>query len=172
MNKTYFFLLLILNFNLFAQNNIFDACRNGDLTTLKKIYNDNPESINTENKDGYLPLTLACYYGHLEVVDFLAEKVKNINGTSKFGTPLMAAVVKGYAKITEKLLLHKANPNSKDANNTTALHYAIMFKKKDLVKLLLEAGADLSLKDNNGNSPEDYAKMVNNTDINKLIKKK
>ena len=170
MNKLYFFVFLFINFSLFGQKNIFDACREGDLVTLKEIYEATPELINSPNKGGYLPLTLACYYGRLDIVKFLADKVDDINGNSNYGTPLMAAAVKGHAKISEVLLNHKANPNGTDGNNTTALHYAIMFKKKDLIKVLINAGADITLKDNNGNSPEDYAKMLNNKEINELIK--
>ena len=55
--------------------------------------------INKTSKEGYSALTLACYYGREEHVIFLVDRVQNINGISKYGTPLMAAVVKGNSKI-------------------------------------------------------------------------
>ena len=46
--------------------------------------------------------------------------------------------------------------NIKDKNGQTALHYALALRRWDLAKLYIESGADITLKDNNGDSFDDY----------------
>ncbi len=156
--------------NLTAQNDVFDISRKGTLEAINKLYKANPSVINTTNEEGYSPLTLACYNGNTPIVEFLIDKVETIDGNSKFGTPLMAAVVKGNKEITHLLLKNKANPNIKDNKGTTAAHYAVMFKNYDIIKLLVEAKADFNVKDQNDKSPLDYAIMFKDDKINELLK--
>ncbi len=155
---------------LIAQNDVFDICREGTVEELSKLYIANKTVINTVNEEGYSLLTLACYHSNVPIVEFLVSKVKSVDGNSKFGTPLMAAVVKGNKTITNILLKHKANPNIQDNKGTTAAHYAVMFKNYDIIKLLVDAKANFELKDLNNKSPLDYAIMYNDNKINQLLK--
>ncbi len=83
----------------------------------------------------------------------------------------MAAVVKGNVTITKLLLHKKAYTNVADANGTTALHYATLFKQTEIAKLLVNAGAKYDLKDGNGKSAYDYALINNNKELLTLFKK-
>lgn len=173
MSKHYTIFLLVLfatSFSLNGQADIFDICRNGSVAQLEEIYKKEPLIINKTNSDGYSPLVLSCYHGNEEVVAFLIDKVTDINGRSDYGTPLMAAVVKGNAKIIDILLKHNANTNLADNNGTTALHYAVMFKNYDVIELLINANADKNLKDNRGQTAIDYAKIFNDETLNNLLK--
>lgn len=156
----------------FAQKDIYDVARSGTIEDIKGLMTINADTINVVNKDGYVPLTLACYKGSTEVALFLASKVKDIDGNSDYGTPLMAAVYKNRPIIVERLLELNANPNSADANGTTPLHYAIIFRNEKIIKLLIDAKADVDFKDNRGNSAKNYAAMTNNESIIDLINKK
>ncbi|MBD0832292.1 ankyrin repeat domain-containing protein [Aestuariibaculum sediminum] len=153
-----------------AQNDIFNISRNGSLDDLLSLYKQDPNCINTTNQAGYSPLILACYHGNEEVAFFLIEHSNDINGSSHYGTPLMAAVVKKNIDITKKLLDKKADPNIPDLNGTTALHYATLFKATEIAKLLIESGADYNLKDGNDKSAYDYALINNNKELLTLFK--
>ena len=173
MRKHYTIFLLVLfstSFALNGQTDIFDICRNGSVAQLMEIYKKEPLMINKTNSDGYSPLVLSCYHGNEEVVAFLIDKVIDINGRSDYGTPLMAAVVKGNTKIINILLKHNAKTNIADNNGTTALHYAVMFKNYDVIELLIDANADINLKDNRGQTAIDYAKIFNDETLNNLLK--
>ena len=170
MNKLYLLLFFISTSVTFSQSNIFDACRKGNVNDLISIYTKDTNVINKTNEAGYTPLILACYHGNEDVVAFLIDKVENINGTSDYGTPLMAAVVKGNLNIIEMLLEKNADTNIADANGTTALHYATLFKQPDIVKLLVNAGAKADVKDGRGQSALDYAVLNNNDQILKILK--
>ncbi len=163
-------LLFCASFLLNAQNNVFDICRNGNVEQLKNLYENDPNCINLKNEAGYTPLILACYHSNEKVVAFLIEKVDNINGSSNYGTPLMAAVVKRNKEITKMLLDKKADPNMADTNGTTALHYATLFKDTEIAKLLVESGANSKLKDGNNKSAYDYALINNNQELLNLFK--
>lgn len=168
--KRIFFLLILFGYSqIYSQSDIFDASRKGQLNEVISIYSKTPDAINLNNAEGYSPLILACYHDNEEVVRFLVDKVSDINGTSNYGTTLMAAVVKGNLNIIEMLLTNKADPDIADSNGTTAMHYAVMFKNYEAVKLLIEANANLKIMDNRGQSALDYAVKQNDKKLKNLL---
>lgn len=69
-------------------------------------------------------------------------------------TALHYAARNGHYQICVKLLLHKADINSRtNCGGTTALHRAAMMGHTDIVKLLLKFGADPNILDADGNTP-------------------
>lgn len=163
---------MLMSLMSFSQDNIFDVARTGSIDDVKALMAINPDTINVVSEKGFVPLTLACYNGNKAVALFLASKVKDIDGNSEYGTPLMAAVYKNKLEIVEGLLKLNANPNVADVNGTTPLHYAIIFKNEPIIKLLVDANADVEFKDNRGNSAKAYAAMTKNESIITLINKK
>jgi len=172
LNQGSLYIFLLTSFFCYAQENIFDVARTGSVEDVKVLMSINSDTINSVNSNGYLPLTLACYRGNDDVAIYLASHVKHIDGTSDYGTPLMAAVYKNRPTIVEHLLKLKANPNAADVNGTTPLHYAIILRSEEIIKLLMEANADVNFKDNRGNTAIDYAAMTQNESIIQLINKK
>ena len=67
------------------------------------------------------------------------------------------------------ILYSGANVNLSDANNATALHYAVMFNNKEITTLLVDAKADVNLKNNVGKTPLDFAKMHNDATLNSIL---
>jgi ankyrin repeat protein len=164
------FLFLTIT-NVFSQKKIiFDIARNGSLIELKTAVKGNHDIINKVSNEGYTPLTLACYYGNLEVAKYLIKNVKDVNSKSGYGTPLMAATVKKNIELTKLLLENKANPNITDQNGSTALHFAVIFNYIDIVKLLVAAKAKTNLKDNRGKTALDYAQVTQNKTIIQILK--
>ncbi|WP_299224496.1 ankyrin repeat domain-containing protein [uncultured Psychroserpens sp.] len=174
MNLKYFILFLCTLSSLisYSQNDVFDVARFGTLEEVKMLMAVNPDTINSIDNNGFMPLTLACYKGNEDVALFLASHVKDIDGNSKYGTPLMAAVYKKRPKVVEHLLKLRANPNVADVNGTTPLHYAIILRNEPIIKLLIKAEADVDFKDNRGNTAKDYAAMTKNESIIELVNKK
>lgn len=153
----------------FAQSSIFDIARKGTLSEVKELYSKYPDTLDSKNDAGYLPLTLACYNANNEVAAFIAEHSKDINGNSDYGTPLMASVVKGNEEMVKKLVALKADPNITDSNGTSALHYAVMFQMESIIMILIKGGANSLLKDNKGFTSVDYANKLKNEQIIKLL---
>lgn len=173
MNLKYLFLsgCLLLPLMMFSQKNIFDVARSGTVEELKDLISIKADTINTANEHGYTPLTLAAYNANDEVALYLIDKVKDINGNSKYGTPLAAAVFKGRIEIVKALVKANANPNIADTNGSTPLHYAIIIRDENMIKMLVDANADVNFKDKRGNSALDYAEMTKNENIILLLNK-
>jgi hypothetical protein len=149
---------------------IFDIARQGTLAQLKSAIKKDANIINTSSKEGYAPLTLACYSGNNEVAKYLITHVDDIDSKSSYGTPLMAATVKKNTELVRLLLQKKANPNAVDQNGSSALHFSVIFSYEEIIKLLMLAEADPTIKDNRGNSALDYARITNNKKITELLK--
>lgn len=175
MIKNCFLLVSLLMLNIsFAQEklDVFDIARKGTVTQAKEAIKANPKAFNTVNQDGYTPLILACYRNNIHVAKFIIENGGEINSNSAMGTPLMAAVVKGNTDIVKLLLEKHADVNLADANKTTALLYASMFKNHEISRLLIKAKADPNFKDSRGNSAIDYAILANDDQLIEILKTK
>jgi ankyrin repeat protein len=96
------------------------------------------------------------------MVAFLVDKIADINGISKYGTPLMAAVYKRDVEIITILLENGADVNKADEKGTTALHYATMFNNVEIAEKLINAGAKANMKDSSGKTAYDHALAYKN----------
>ncbi len=155
----------------FAQQNIFDVARFGTIEDVKALMEINIDTINSIEKSGYSPLTLACYRGNNNVAMFLVENVCNVNVGSENGTSLMAATYKNREILVKYLLDFGADPNIADANGTTPIHYAVIMQNINIIKLLVKADADFTLKDGSGKTAKEYAEMSQNETIIELFAK-
>ena len=173
LKKNSLFILVFLCYlsTLKAQeSSIFDIARSGSLNELKSLIKKDLNIINKISKEGYSALTLACYYSNNEIANYLIKHVKDINSKSSYGTPLMAATIKKNSYLTKLLLENNADPNLSDKNNSTALHYSVIFNQEKIIELLMKYKANPNIKDNRGNTAQDYAKIIGNNKIIQLLK--
>ena len=63
-------------------------------------------------------------------------------------------------RIVRLLLEHGADPNARDRDDRTSLHYAAFYRHYEIVKLLLDYGANLCARDRNGRTPAGYARAL------------
>ncbi|HKG04918.1 MAG TPA: ankyrin repeat domain-containing protein, partial [Pedobacter sp.] len=77
---------------------------------------------------------------------------------------LMGVAFKGYDRIAKLLIESGANLNLQHGNGGTALMFAAMFGRHDLLKTLLQSGASKSLLDIRGLSVYDLAAQQGNTE--------
>lgn len=88
--------------------------------------------------------------------------------TSRGSIPLHVAT----ASTARVLLQHRKRFNIDEPNNykTTPLHYAIRWSKStELIKVLIDSGADLNLQDKGGNTPLSWAAFNGNREAVKLL---
>jgi ankyrin repeat protein len=99
--------------------NVFEAAALGRADRLREVLAQGPQSANAYGDDGFQPLGLACFYGHVEAARVLLERGADPNTLSR-------------------------NEHIK----TNALHAAAASENKgpevryELCKLLLDHGAD------------------------------
>lgn len=81
-----------------------------------------------------------------------------------------AIIAKNYIK-TKELLLNGSNPNIVDDwMSVTPLHYAVLKEAPEFIlKLLITAGADITIKTADGHTPLDLAVIFNRQPAFKLL---
>lgn len=164
-----FALFLFVSVSITAQD-VYQIARSGTAAQMEVLYQESPSLLTTANTEGYTPLTLAAYHNNLEIVQFLIDKEVPLDPGSSYGSPLMAATVKGSKEIVALLLAHGADPNLSDGNGTTALIYASLFQLNDIAALLLKHQADPKAKDNRDYTALDYAVLTQNQSLITLLK--
>lgn len=114
---------------------------------VAKYLLDKGADPNKENNT-ITPLEESCLEGNLEAVKFLIDNGASIDGRRVLGRPLNNAAENGNTEVVEYLIKKGANVNivSNNNNENTALRSAISGGYFDIVKLLVENGADLEYK--------------------------
>lgn len=124
-----------------------DAMNSNNFEKIKILLKKCPNINAPLNSLGWPALQLAAYKGNKEVIELLLNYGADIKAKAKTNwTPLHVAIF--YAKSEEcaMFLLDKgfSNINAKDAIGNTALYLAIVADFRNLVKYLLQKGADIS----------------------------
>ena len=141
-----------------ADPNIYDVLGNSSLLaailanctneTLKDIIAYKAD-LGAQNKTGRTALLAACCYRQQEAVQILLKAGSNPNITDKHGNTCLIATVyyNGSRKVIRSLIKHGANVNAIVKYNQTALMIACHKKYADFIHVLLKAGSDTNIVD-------------------------
>lgn len=93
------------------------------------------------------------------LAEYLVAQGADVNAlNNRLNTPLMMASFKGHAKVVTLLLsTPQIQVDLRDKNKGTALHDAARCDQLEVLKLLLQAGADEGLKNDEDQTPLDEA---------------
>jgi len=112
--------------------------------------------VDLSNKSGETPLMIASINGNMPVVKSLVEQRQaQINHIG--WTPLHYAASRGQMEVAEYLILKGATIDSLSQSNTTPLMMAVISGNESLIKLLLDKGANLKLRNDQGFTAIDIA---------------
>src|SRR5258706_10760874 len=140
--------------------NIFEAAATGKINNIIRLLAREPNLVSAYAADGFQPLGLACFFGHLDSAEYLVKAGAPINALSRNelrAAPIQSAAAGGYRKIVKMLLEHHADPNIREQGGYTPLHTAAQNGDDEMIRTLLFGGADLMLTSDDGKTALDLA---------------
>jgi len=94
---------------------LHEAAAIGNARRLKTILGQSRARVNAPNPEGFTPLGLSAFFGHLDALKVLLENGADVNATapSRFAnTALDAAVAGDHPDIVRTLLAARADPKA------------------------------------------------------------
>ena len=160
--------------------NIFELIKSGDVPALRTLLGEKPSAARERNGDGVSALMWACYHFNPEVVALVRAAVQmeeldifeatasgeteqvrvlldaepeSLTEFSPDGFPLLGfACFFGHIETAKLLLARGTNPNvaAKNPMQVFPINSAASRKRSDIVRLLLDTGADPNSAQNMG----------------------
>jgi ankyrin repeat protein len=127
---------------------VFEASAVGRVDQLQELLDGDPSLANAWAEDGFQPLGLASFFGHVEAARVLVERGADVNSASRNDmkvAPLHSAAAEKDPEtryeLATVLLEHGADPNARQQDDFTPLMAADQQGDARLRELLVEHGA-------------------------------
>jgi ankyrin repeat protein len=137
---------------------LFTAVREGSQQALESLLAAPQTEVNALNADGETPLMLAAIRGALPAAKALVKRGAAVN--RKGWTPLHYACSGPDNGVAAFLIAEGAELNARSENGTTPLMMAARYGSEDAVRMLLERGADATLRNERDLDAADFAQLA------------
>jgi ankyrin repeat protein len=144
---------------------IFEAAALGERARVETLLDGDPGRANAVADDGFGPLGLAAFFDHEPVVALLLERGARVDAASANAMrvmPLHSAAAARSIPIARRLLERGASVNARQGTGEfgfTPLMEAAFNGQRAMVDLLLEHGAERTLRDDKGLTAADHARQ-------------
>jgi ankyrin repeat protein len=153
---------------------LMKAIQQNDVAQAKKLI---AEGVNVNELDSNqdAPLVMAAYKGQTEIVRLLLEAGADVTAVDPGmkATALHAASYAGRTEAAKLLVEHRIDIDKQGPyNGYTALHDAIWQNNVGVAEVLINAGANLTLKAHSGETPLEFARAKGRREIAAMIERK
>ncbi len=134
---------------------VCEAAAVGDVERLRELVAVERRAVEERSADGFTPLHLACFFGHLEAARLLLDAGAPVDAVATNGTelrPLHGAAASRRAETVALLLERGADPDARQKGGYTALHAAAKHGDIAMARALVAAGASLDVRTDEGAS--------------------
>lgn len=128
--------------------NVHEAAALGRPERLRELLEEDPSRVNVFADDGFQPLGLACFFGHVDAARLPVERGAEVNSASRNQMKVMPLHSAAAAQdpdmryeIAKLLLEAGADPNARQQDEFTPLMAADQHGDARLRELLAEHGA-------------------------------
>ena len=150
-----------------GQSGLYLAVRDQSLKAAAALIVWPKTNVELRTAQDESPLMMASLKGQLDLARKLVDRGADVNKPG--WAPLHYAATNGHLKIMELLLNENAHIDAASPNGTTPLMMAAHYGSPAAVKLLLEAGADPTIRNQLGLTAIDFAYRANRTDAAEMI---
>jgi ankyrin repeat protein len=132
------------------------ASMRGDEAMFKRLLEEGAQ-YELRDEDTRISLIRAVECENEAIVRSLLERTQGVNVTdeSQLGRPLLCLAIQiGNVPIASMLLNGGSDPNRGDGNNDTSLAYAAKYRRREILKLVLDGkDVDINSTNNQGDTP-------------------
>jgi uncharacterized protein len=146
---------------------LYLALRDSSMKAAQVLIDWPKTNVESRTPQDESPLMMAALRGQTEIVRKLIARDADVNKTG--WTPLHYAATSAHLDIIELLLENHAYIDAESPNGTTPLMMAAQYGSPAAVKLLLESGADASLKNQRGLGAIEFAHLGGRSESADLI---
>jgi ankyrin repeat protein len=114
---------------------LFTAIRGGDNATVERLLEVDRELADARDESGLSPILTALYHGKADIATAILRRRPRL-------TVFEAAAAGDIARVRELIAREPAQANAIAPDGYSPLGLAAFFKRRDVVRQLLEAGAD------------------------------
>lgn len=139
---------------------VFEAAALGDEPRLRGLLGSDLALANAYSPDGYVPLSLAAYFGQVGTVEILLKAGADPLTPARTDSgvqPLHAATAASNFAAVDLLLAAGADPDARQQGGWTPLMAAAARGDEATVNRLLDAGANPTLRNDHGLDSADLA---------------
>jgi ankyrin repeat protein len=154
-----------------TMNELLAAIAKNDKGDLARLLNEGVD-LNAKDRDGRTALMHAVIGDKNELIDLLIKNGADVNAQDNDGfSPLHFAAQDFRTKAAGFLLRAGAQVNLCDKYGNTPLWRAVFNSRGrgEVIRLLLEHGADRLLKNKSGKTPVDLANNIGNYDVKQFL---
>lgn len=160
-----------------GQSALHHAAREGHSDTVAVLINRGAD-VNMQSRKGHFtPLHLAAEAGHTQAISILLTANASIDAQDRIGwSSLHVASRQGHTAAVTALLTHPAashciNINLQSKAGETSLFLACHYGTDSVVRILLESGGDVSIRNCDGITPMQAARQADNHAVIKVFEK-
>lgn len=143
-----------------APVDVFEASALGLVDRLKALVAEDASRLSAYAQDGFYPLGLAAFFGHLDAVRALIAAGADVHATARNPfkvQPVHAAAASRNLEVLRAVLEAGGDPNVPQQQGFVPLHEAATSGNREMAELLMKHGANPRLANDAGKSSIDLA---------------
>ena len=151
-----------------APVDIFEASALGRVDRIVSLLNEDAARVSAYAQDGFYPLGLAAFFGHLDAVRALLAAGADVHATARNPfkvQPVHAAAASRNLDILRAVLEAGGDPNVPQQQGFVPLHEAATSGNREMAVLLVEHGANPRLANDAGKTSIDLANDKGHPDL-------